>query len=216
MKKISIVLAIALLAPIAIVRAEATTTSSEDQKPVLMQLREKINKVEDKAAAKKDTIDERASTTKNKLGSEVEKLDKKNDAKKEAGKTKALVLARKTETKINAAISRIELLANRTQERLNILSNKGVVKAETKIQVETKLADAKILLTDAKIFSAQILDSADAAIASSSPKQALNATKIIAKEAEDKIKAAHAKVVEAVSMIKASVEKETTSATTTP
>ncbi|HRY62435.1 MAG TPA: hypothetical protein P5056_01550 [Candidatus Paceibacterota bacterium] len=223
MKKIFVVLAVALLAPIAVVRAETvdgTTASPVTAKPAVVKLEERVKKVEqkaedkkakiaDKLEAKQDKIDGKASTTK-------ERIEKKIEVKKEANKVKALELAKRAERKITAAIQRIELLANRVTDRLNILADKGVVKADTKKEVEAKLAEAKTLIADAKDSASKISVSADAAIASSSPKEALKDTKEAAKKAEDAVKEAHAKVVEAVTLIKASGEKNAENATTTP
>lgn len=237
MKKISIALAIMLLAPIAIVRAETTdgnTVRAEADKPILIRMEDRINKVENKIEIRKGqidskvkavmerteeqkaNIDEKASTTKARIENKIEKTEKRIEVRKEANKTKALELVLRAEKKMFAAISRIEILATRVADRLNILEDKGIIKTETKTQIETKLTEARVLLSDAKAFTAKINESANSAIASSTPKEALKETKDLAKIAEEKVKAAHAKVVDAVTMIKASLDREAKSATTTP
>jgi hypothetical protein len=224
MKKIYILLAIVLLAPFAIVSAEGTkaTTSPSSVKPALMRLEDRIKKVENKvdvkkagADAKVKKIEEKASTTKDRIENKIDKVDKKIEVKKEANKVKAVELAKRAERKINAAITRLEVLSGRISDRLNILADKGVVKPEAKTTVTAILTDANNLIGDARAFSATIGTETDKALASSTPKEAFKSAQEIGKSAEDKAKAAHAKLVDALTAMKASIEKETKNATTT-
>ena len=162
---------------------------------------EKINKLEDKASTTKEKLQNKLEDVKNRIASSTER-------KLTNQQNQVINLTSRTVDKLNAAIVRDEMLSSRTKERATIFVNDKKLSVDTKSAIDAKLAEAATILEAAKVDAGKILDAAKTALTTEKPKDAFKEVTASAKKVQDEIKSAHAKIVEAIAMIRANMPKE--------
>ena len=136
MKKISIILAIALLAPIAIVKAETTegaTVTGAVQKPLIMRAEDRVNKVEERVEQRKENIDAKVKKIEEKTEAKKAKIDERASSTKERIENKAEKIAQ-----IRAEVD-FEINVEAEREVTKILKMLDQIQRHLKIQTKEDL-----------------------------------------------------------------------------
>lgn len=179
---------------------------------------EKIDNIKEKIENSTEKADKKIEDLKNKQEDKKDKVASGAERKLNKQQDQIISLTQRTVDKLNAAIGRIEILSERTRERATIFVNDKKMTVEVKGKIDAKLAEATTLLEATKIEVGKIIESAKTALLTEKPKEAFKEVQASAKKIQEDLKDAHAKVVEAITMIKASVPKvkdEDKKATTT-
>lgn len=207
--KVKILLALSLAMPLAFAGAETTSTPVEKlPPPAIKRVEGKIENAKEKADKKIENLKERKEEAKNKLEEKKDKAASTTERRLNKQQEQVIFFTERTVNKLNAALERIEKLSSRTKERATIFVNNGKMTAEAKGKIDAKLAEAAAILGNAKTDAGKILDAAKTAMLTEKPKEAFKDVQNSAKKIQDDLKKAHAKVVEAITMIKTSLPKE--------
>jgi len=177
----------------------------------------KIDAVKARVENRVETVNAKGEAKVENINAKAEKKTEKIENKIEERDAKILKNIKNSIDKILATIFREEQLAQRISERLALLVKDGKISAEVKTNVEKFLADGEKLLADAR-------KGADEAFAVASSTKDTKWSMIVREvkkhydPAMELVRKAHAKIVDAVSALKAGIPKvdKEIKATSTP
>lgn len=114
--------------------------------------------------------------------------------------------------RLTQALERFDNIADRIGSRLDKLATEGASVTD----LRTKLAAARAKIADAKTSVSGIQAAVEAVLISSDPKASFEAAREVINGAHEKVKAAHAALVDVVNALKPGSIRATTTPTTTP
>ena len=190
-----------------------------DKKQMVQQKMEtKKENVQQRIETKKDNLGQRLETRKENLVTRVEnrasnteqRIGDRKEHIADAAKARIHAYTEKMWRRFNAAVLRLEKLADRIGARIAKFEQGGANMAEPKQlleQARKEISEARSAITEAKT-------AVETAVSSENPKQAFEQTRTIIQNANEKIKAAHNSLVQAIRVMRANTPERPAAATT--
>ncbi|MEK7066699.1 MAG: hypothetical protein AAB965_03985 [Patescibacteria group bacterium] len=165
---------------------------------------------------KMERLEERKADIASSTGVRAAERATKKAAMDEKRQAEVKKLLDRTMENYNKLLTQVEDLAKRTATREGIMFDKGTLSPQEKAAVDAKLLIATDMIAKVRVEISNLANLSNTLVASDKPGQEVKALRKASNKVKDDIKAVHKAVVQAISLIKSSSDKERRTSTSTP